>query len=211
MFTGIVEARGKLLEIQHTHAGVRMCISAPFVFLEEIKIGESILVSGVCLTVVELLKESSQGTKRRGISAFWVEISPETLDKTYFLTLMPEAELNLERALKVSDRWGGHFVTGHVDGAGKIVHVEKIGGFIKFIFELPKVLKEGVISKGSIAIDGVSLTVNECVNGIEVMVIPETMRKTILGEKKVGNLVHVELDLIGKYVKQYIREYLNTT
>ncbi len=204
MFSGIVEALGRVTEI-HPREGqqlsskgawsLRMLIQAPFDFKEDLKPGHSIAVNGACLTVVEWTQAS-----------FWVDISPETLEKTYFKELKSGDSVNLERPLKLSDRLHGHWVTGHMDGVGKVAAIEKQGEFLNFTIELPSFLAADVIQKGSIAIDGVSLTVNECRGDqIQVMLIPETLQKTTLGGKKEGDGVQIELDLIGKYIKKWVK------
>lgn len=205
MFSGIVEALGHVTEV-HPREGqrflskgawinMRMAIQAPFDFREDIHPGHSIAVNGACLTVVEWNENS-----------FWVDVSPETLEKTYFKELKVGDKVNLERPLKLSDRLHGHWVTGHMDGVGKVVSVEREGEFLNFKVQLPHTLAEDVVQKGSLAVDGVSLTVNEC-NGdqIGMMLIPETLQKTNLGQKKEGDFVQVELDLIGKYIKKWVK------
>ncbi|HBQ20978.1 MAG: riboflavin synthase subunit alpha [Deltaproteobacteria bacterium GWA2_38_16] len=197
MFTGIVEAIGRVVDIRPRlkEKGLRMMVEAPFYFKEDVGSGQSIAVNGTCLTVTEWKDH-----------CFLTDISPETLDKTYFDQLSKGAGVNLERAMKFSDRVNGHWVTGHVDGIGKILKIESQGEFSKFIFEFKKEWMKYIVKKGSIAIDGISLTVNECMeNQVEVMIIPETLQKTTLGQKKVGESVQVELDIIGKYVEKYIR------
>ncbi|MBI2645664.1 MAG: riboflavin synthase, partial [Deltaproteobacteria bacterium] len=139
-------------------------------------------------------------------SSFWVDVSPETLEKTYFKELKAGDKVNLERPLKLSDRLHGHCVTGHIDGVGKVVVVDKQDEFLKLTIELPQILAADIVQKGSLAVDGVSLTVNECKgNEVQVMLIPETLHKTTLGQKKEGDFVQVELDIIGKYIKKWVK------
>src|SRR3989338_9876090 len=201
MFSGIVEAVGQLTEVhpyegqQLSSKGVRMAIQTPFDFREELRHGHSIAVNGACLTVVNWVQNS-----------FWVDVSPETLEKTYFKELKIGDSVNLERPLKLSDRLHGHWVTGHIDGVGKVTAIEKEGEFLNFTIKLPRSLAADVIQKGSIAIDGTSLTINDCRGDkIQLMLIPETLRKTTLGKKKEGDFVQVELDVIGKYIKKWVK------
>lgn len=210
MFSGIVEALGQVTEIHPLEGhpregqrfllkGVRMAIQAPFDFREDIRPGHSMAVNGACLTVVAIHHIATQ-------NSFWVDVSPETLEKTYFKELKVGDKVNLERPLKLSDRLHGHWVTGHIDGVGKVVAMEKQGEFLNFTVQLPQSLSADVVQKGSLAIEGVSLTVNECKGDkIQVMLIPETLQKTTLGQKKEGDFVQVELDLIGKYIKKWVK------
>ena len=202
MFSGIVEALGQVTEISSKGAwsNTRILIQAPFAFREDIQQGHSIAVNGACLTVVAINHIETQQ------SSFWVDISPETLEKTYFKELKAGDKINLERPLKLSDRLHGHCVTGHIDGVGKVVAMEKQDEFLKLTIELPQILAADVVQKGSLAVDGVSLTVNECEgNKVQVMLIPETLQKTTLGQKKEGDFVQVELDIIGKYIKKWVK------
>jgi len=196
MFGGIVEASGTLKNRSDLKKGIRLYIEAPFHFKDDVKSGDSIAVNGACLTI----------TKWEN-NVFVTDISPETLMKSTLGDVEPESRLNLERALKLSDRINGHLVTGHIDGVAEISEIVPMAEFTKMVFKLPQHLENDVVKKGSIAIDGVSLTVNEVSNdSVEVMLIPETLEKTTLGEKKVGDKIQVELDLIGKYVKKWINK-----
>ncbi len=196
MFSGIVEALGYVTEIQQISSkGVRMFIQAPFDFKEDIRPGHSMAVNGACLTVVEWAQNS-----------FGVDLSPETLEKTYFKELKIGDTVNLERPLKFSDRLHGHIVMGHIDEVGRIVKIEKWDEFWDFTFQVSQNLAQDIVQKGSIAIDGVSLTVNACEGDkIRVMLIPETLRKTTFGKKKEGDFVQIELDVIGKYIKKWVK------
>lgn len=194
MFSGIIEAIGRIDEIIHLEKGLRLCVEAPFAFSEDVRRGDSIAINGACLTVSGLDK-----------NRFQVDLSPETLERTLFGQCGVGTEINLERALKFSDRIHGHLVTGHVDGIGKILCIETAGRFKKFMFGLSSVLCADTVEKGSIAVDGVSLTVNavsDC--QIETMMIPETLASTTFGWKKAGDLVQIETDLIGKYIKKWV-------
>ena len=193
MFSGIVESIGRIHQIQELQKGRRFFIEAPVTYPEELKAGHSIAVNGVCLTVAGWQDH-----------IFWSDVSIETLEKSCFGNAREGDNLNLERALKFSDRINGHWVTGHMDGTGRIDRIERLAEFSKFTFELPRALSRDVVQKGSIAIDGISLTVNHVSeNTVEVMIIPSTLQKTTLGQKKPGDKVQIELDLIGKYIKKW--------
>jgi len=191
MFNGIIEAQGQLKEILPLQSGLRILIDAPKVFRDDTPSGASIAVDGACLTVVDWQAD-----------AFSADVSPETLEKTTLDALKVGDRVNLERAIRFSDRLNGHCVTGHIDGVGKITEIETQGAFSKFVFEISE--SQGlIVDKGSIAIDGISLTVNGFEdNKVEVMIIPETLKRTTLGNKKVGDAVQIEFDILGKYVKQ---------
>ncbi len=194
MFTGIVEFVSLLIEVRILSKGRRFLIQSPFPSRQDLKIGDSLSVNGACFTIAKCDDDS-----------FEIDISPETLSCTYFSHLKAGDKLNLERSLKVGDRLHGHWVTGHIDGVGKVRQIEDYRDFKSFVLELPKGLCRDLIPKGSIAVDGVSLTLNRCLDDtVEVMLIPETLSRTTFGEKKAGDPVQVELDLIGKYVKKWI-------
>ncbi len=197
MFTGIVEGLGEVVKVTPIAKGKRFFIKPPFT-LDDTKLGDSIAVNGACLTVTSI----------RG-DLFSVDVSPETLARTTLGKLAPGAKVNLERALRLGDRLGGHLVSGHVDGVGKILSREQKGDFIFFTLELPQDLSQFVVEKGSIAVDGISLTVNE-VQGrlVKLAIIPHTAQLTTMGFRKAGDLVNIETDLIGKYVLKLLSPYL---
>lgn len=191
MFTGIVEGVGLLIEIRNGH---RFLIQSPFPSQQDLKIGDSLSVNGACFTIA----------KSDGYS-FEIDISPETLSCTYFSHLKVGGKLNLERSVRVGDRLHGHWVTGHIDGTGTVAAIEDFRDFKEFVLELPERLCGDLIPKGSISVDGVSLTVNRCSShSVSVMLVPQTLARTTFGEKKIGDPVQVELDLVGKYVKKWI-------
>ena len=193
MFTGLIEEIGKIEHLQ-THRGtLRFTISTNEV-IKDLSIDDSIAINGVCLTVVEFSK-----------SNFQVEAVEETLSKTTLGSLKTGSQVNLERSLRFSDRMGGHFVQGHVDAVGKVIAVQgQEGGTLLSIEVSPHLLKY-VISEGSIAINGVSLTVARLQeNEITISLIPHTLEKTTLGNLKVGDGVNIEVDLIGKYVERIL-------
>lgn len=164
--------------------------------MTEVGLGDSISVNGVCLTVAQ-----KEGTR------IVVDLSTETLERTTLGGLRVGERVNLERALRLSDRLGGHIVTGHIDGVGWVTEVKREGDFLRLRIKLPKEASRYVVEKGSIAVDGVSLTVNE-VKGeeIELALIPYTLEKTTLEERKKGDRVNVEADILGKYVEKILGE-----
>jgi len=193
MFTGIVEDTGKITRIEHKGQEKRLTLELPS-HLTELQLGDSININGVCLTVV-------QKNDRR----IEVDLSPETLQKTTLSELKEGDQVNLERALRLSDRLGGHIVTGHVDGIGEITESREGRGFLQLKIRIPDSVSRYVVQKGSIAIDGISLTVNEFQEGeIQVTLIPYTIKKTTLQRKRVGDRVNLEGDVLGKYVEKFL-------
>ncbi len=196
MFTGIVEDIGTIKRIKPKTKEVLFTIKTQNIDVREIKLGDSISVNGACLTVVAIEDD-----------AFTIEASHETLKRTNLSKLRVGNKVNLERSLKLSDRLGGHIVNGHVDGVGKVDSVRKRGKSIEAWFSLPKGLAKYVVEKGSIAIDGVSLTVN-AVDGdrFSVNIIPYTKEVTTLGKMRPGDSVNIECDIVGKYVEKFVME-----
>ena len=192
MFTGIIEGPGKIVAIRSSGQGSRVTIEADF-SLDRTKIGDSISVSGACLTAVML-------EARR----FEVDVSPETLKTTIFDQAKVGDRVNLERAMRFSDRIDGHLVSGHIDGTGVIKQRETMGNAIIVTIEADKSLTRYMIAKGSVAVDGISLTINSCDAGsFSVSVIPHTAQLTTIGIKKRGDRVNIETDMIGKYVEKF--------
>jgi len=193
MFTGIIEGAGKLIGKRTVGGGMAFDIDAGFDITDPEE-GESIAVNGVCLTAYNI-------RKRR----FSADVSPETLSRTKLGTLGPGDSVNLERALRLSDRLGGHMVSGHVDCVAAVASRKEVGNYTLFTFSLPKQHVRYVIEKGSITIDGVSLTVNSCdAAEFSVSIIPHTLKITTLGGLKVGSKVNIEVDIIGKYVEKLL-------
>ncbi len=192
MFTGIVEDRGTVTEIKRRAKESALTIRANFIDVRGMVTGESVAVNGACLTVTSL-----------GEGAFTVDASRETLSRTNLGKLRPGSMVNLERSLRVGDRMGGHMVSGHVDGVGKVKSKKKRGGSVEFRFTAPGEVMKYIVEKGSVAIDGVSLTVN-AVEGSEftVNIIPYTLAETTFGALRVGKPVNIECDVIGKYVEK---------
>jgi riboflavin synthase len=193
MFTGIVEGTGILRGKKGAGGGLAFDLEAGF-DLADPEEGESIAINGVCLTAYAM-------ESRR----FMVDVSPETLTRTTLGDLGAGASVNMERALRLSDRLGGHIVSGHVDCVATVRERRNVGAFTLFSFSLPEQWSRYVIEKGSVTVDGVSLTVNSCMTGqFEVSIIPHTLQVTTLGRLKTGSRVNIEVDIIGKYVEKLL-------
>lgn len=193
MFTGIIEEVGALLERQPEGVGARLRIAARRV-LEGVAPGASIAVSGVCLTLA-----------RRYADSFSCDLSEETLARSTLGGLERGARVNLERALALGDRLGGHLVQGHVDGIGTVRRIEKRGGGAIISFVAPPALRKYIAAKGSIAVDGVSLTVAELLDdGFSVAVIPTTWEMTICADYRAGSRVNLETDLLARYLERLL-------
>jgi len=189
MFTGIVEEIGTI-----KGKGNNFLVIQAKQVLDDLKQGDSIAVNGVCLTVTEVTKD-----------AFNVDIMPETLKLTNLSTVSIGDKVNLERAMRLGDRIGGHLVSGHIDGLGKIV--DKVVEGKNWIFEIsvPLELSKYIIKKGSVAVEGISLTVAEVeTERFKICLIPYTLTKTTLGKKNIGNLLNIEVDMIGKYIEKFL-------
>lgn len=195
MFAGIIEEMGAVKSLEKTLAGTRLTILASAV-MDDLPIGASVSVNGACLTVV-----------KRDDKEFTVDVSPETMGVTNLGQLSPGAPVNLERAMKLNERIGGHLVAGHVDGVGAVRGRQQDGNAIALTVEAPPDVLRYCIFKGSITVDGVSLTINDVTNhGFSVAIIPHTAKVTTLGLKQVGDTVNLESDLIGKYVERLLQE-----
>jgi riboflavin synthase len=195
MFTGLIEDVGTIggLRLQQKSAVLTVKTKLP---VRSMARGASVAVNGACLTVV-----------KKGLRSFTVDVSPETLQRTSLETLTVGSMVNLERPMRLADRLGGHLVTGHVDGVGAVAAIEKQGEFTIITFEVPAPLGALLVPKGSVAVDGISLTVNVCrKQRFSVAIIPFTLRHTNLRARKVGDKVNIETDLIGKYVQSFMRQ-----
>ncbi len=194
MFTGLIEDLGTFRSLQAGGGSGRITIATALP-MEEIALGDSIAVNGVCLTVVTF-----------GSGQFSADVSAESLSRTVLGALRPGQRVNLERALRLSDRLGGHLVSGHVDGLGVLTERYQDRNAIRFTIEVPVPLQCYLVEKGSVAIDGISLTVNSVSSqGFSVAVIPHSLAKTTLQERRVGSNVNIETDLLGKYVERLMQ------
>ncbi len=191
MFTGIVLGLGTIASISPKGEGLKFKIRPDF-SLDDPEVGESIAINGVCLTATTISE-----------SEFTVDVSHETLKRTTLGTLRQGERVNLERALRLSDRLGGHIVSGHIDGVGQVVSRKDLKAFLEFEIRPPQRLMRYIIEKGSIAIDGISLTVNTVsVDTFSVAIIPHTASVTTMGMKRAGDKVNLETDIIGKYIER---------
>lgn len=193
MFTGIIQGLGTVLERRSSGGGAVLTVSPGF-RLDEPQESESIAVDGVCLTARDISP-----------SRFCADVSPETLQRSSLGALRAGSKVNLERALRLADRLGGHLVSGHVDCLGRVLKRQNLGDFTLFTFSLDGRLSRYVVEKGSVAISGISLTVNSCTeSSFAVSIIPHTLQETTLGLLAVGDAVNIEVDIIGKYVEKLL-------
>jgi riboflavin synthase len=193
MFTGLVEVLATVRSVEPDGDGRHLIVAAPFA--AELTLGESVAVNGCCLTVVECGDETCR-----------FQAGPETLRRTNLGVLAAGDPVNLERSLRLSDRLGGHLVTGHVDGVGHVAERTRQGEWETVWFHCPPELALQLVSRGSVAVDGVSLTVVDvAADGFSVALIPHTLSNTTLGVKLVGAAVNLETDLIGKYVLKFLQ------
>ncbi len=193
MFTGLIEEVGAVRQMRRSGDGARITVATALP-MEEITLGESIAVNGVCLTVVSF-----------GSGSFAADVSPESLERSTLGELSAGAPVNLERALRLSDRLGGHLVSGHIDGVATVVERRQDRNAVRFTFRVPDALSRYLVEKGSVAVDGISLTVNEV--GEETFglaVIPHTLAVTTLKDLRPGGRVNIETDLIAKYVERLL-------
>jgi len=195
MFTGIILAIGKIAAIERRAGDCRLKIDTGKLSLTDAALGDSIAVNGVCLTAVEL-----------GAHYFCADVSNETLSRTLLNSVTIGTPVNLELALTPTTRMGGHIVSGHVDGVGKLIEKKADGRSFRFKFKAPDNLAKYIAEKGSICINGISLTVNE-VNGavFSVNIVPHTLQETTLGDATVGSLVNLEVDLLARYMERLMQ------
>lgn len=193
MFTGLVESCGRVQTLTRTATEARLTV-ATSIPTDELQLGDSVSVNGACLTVVA--KDST---------TFTVDMSPETFERTTFKSMPKEGRVNLERALRVGDRLGGHIVTGHIDVVGTVLSVNKNQNAVVVEIEVPTEYSRYIIAKGSVAIDGISLTINDVnSNQFSVSIIPHTLKETTLTDCKSGVQVNIETDILGKYVERLL-------
>lgn len=194
MFTGIIEAIGTIGAMTPKGGDVRVLVATGKLDLTDVKLGDSIAVNGVCLTAVELPG-----------NGFWADVSRETLARTAFVDLKPGSRVNLEKALMPTSRLGGHLVSGHVDGVGAVVSREENARAVQFRIRAPRELAKYIALKGSITVDGTSLTVN-AVNGaeFELTIVPHTLAETVMADYRPGRQVNLEVDLLARYLERLL-------
>lgn len=193
MFTGIIESLGTLRRVQQSGEGKILTIETDM-DLSQSRVGDSIAVNGACLTAVSIDRHS-----------FSVDMAPETVSRTTFRKMQSGARVNIERALRLSDRLDGHLVSGHIDGTGIIRSKQRKSNAVIVAISVSNKLASEMITKGSVAVDGISLTINRCSDtDFEVSVIPHTAAITTIGFKDVGDEVNLETDMLGKYVRKFL-------
>ena len=195
MFTGIIQAVGEVAATQPSGGDLRLRVQTGKLDLSDVQLGDSICTNGCCLTVIELPGDG-----------YWADVSVESLNFTTLGDLKPGSKVNLEKALTPASRLGGHIVSGHVDGVGEVVSLEEDARSIRFVLRAPDALAKYNAHKGSITVDGTSLTVN-AVNGAEfdLNIIPQTMAETVFGEYKPGSRVNLEVDVIARYLERLVQ------
>lgn len=195
MFTGIIQAVGEIADMQPSGGDMRLYIRTGKLPLEDVALGDSIAANGVCLTVIDLPGDG-----------YWADVSVETLDFTTLGGLTTGSHVNLEKALTPQSRLGGHIVSGHVDGVGEVVSLAEDARSWRFVIRAPDALAKYIAHKGSICIDGTSLTVN-AVNGAEfdLNIIPQTMAETVFGQYQPGSKVNLEVDVIARYLERLLQ------
>jgi riboflavin synthase len=192
VFTGIIQAVGKIAQIEQREGDVRLTVATADLDLSDAQLGDSIAVSGVCLTAIELNEKQ-----------FVADVSVETLTATTLGRIKVGSPINLECALQAQTRLGGHLVSGHVDGVGKIIERKADARSVRFSFSVPPELARYIAQKGSICIDGISLTVNNVEDtAFSVNIVPHTLEKTTLGQRQVGDEVNLEVDVIARYLER---------
>lgn len=194
MFTGIIESLGQIESIEDKGGDARFWINTGKLDMSDVALGDSIAMNGVCLTAIELRPH-----------AYCADVSGETLSLTSLKLLKKGSAVNLEKALTLNTRLGGHMVSGHVDGIGKVIDRYDDARSVRFVIEAPRELAKYIAMKGSITVDGVSLTVNK-VNGaqFELNIVPHTLKETIMNEYHPGRIVNLEVDLIARYLERLV-------
>ena len=194
MFTGIIQASGNIHTLQAQGGDVRLAINVGKLDMSDVVLGDSIAVNGVCLTVIKL-----------GTQFFEADVSNETLSLTSLGGLSSGSEVNLEKALTLSARLGGHLVSGHVDGLGEVVQRYDDGRSVRFHIKAPDEIAKYIAEKGSITVDGVSLTVNKVTGSVfELNIVPHTIQETIIKHYTVGSRVNLEVDVIARYLERLL-------
>ena len=192
MFTGIIEALGTITKLERRGEDIRLTVSSAKLDMADVALGDSIATNGVCLTVTDM-----------GSDYYCADVSAETIKYTGFAHYQSGSKVNLEKAMRPVDRFGGHIVSGHVDGVGTVSRIEKHTDYVEIWVKAPTSLARYIAHKGSITVDGVSLTVND-VNGAEFMlwIIPHTLQETVIGTYKPGTSVNLEVDVVARYLER---------
>lgn len=194
MFTGIVQAVGHLVASENRQGDKRLRIQTASLDLSDVALGDSIATNGVCLTVVDLPGDG-----------FWADVSVETLQHTTLGQLGNGAAVNLEKALRATDRLGGHLVSGHVDGVGNIASIHPDARSVRYRIQAPDALARYIAHKGSVCVDGVSLTVNAVEGAVfDLNIVPHTQQKTLFGQYRPGTAVNLEVDVIARYLERLL-------
>lgn len=195
MFTGIIQAIGEVAAMQPSGGDLRLRINTGKLDLGDVELGDSICTNGCCLTVIELPGDG-----------YWADVSVESLNFTTLGDLKPGSKVNLEKALTPASRLGGHIVSGHVDGVGEVVSLQEDARSFRFVLRAPDQLAKYIAHKGSITVDGTSLTVN-AVSGaeFELNIIPQTMAETVFGDYQPGTSVNLEVDVIARYLERLVQ------
>lgn len=193
MFTGIIEELGDVSEVKQSRNSFALRIAAKKV-LSDVKLGDSIAINGVCLTVTSFSH-----------SEFTVDVMPETIKATSLNRITKGSKVNLERAMAAGGRFGGHFVSGHIDGVGMIKSKKRLANAVYYEIKANEELLHSIILKGSVAVDGTSLTVFDVTDqSFTISLIPHTVQETIIGQKEIGDFVNIECDMLGKYVGHFM-------
>lgn len=194
MFTGIISAIGDIAELEQRDGDVRLTIRTGNLSLVDVHLGDSIACNGACLTAVELTGEG-----------FIADVSVETLNLTTIVNWQVGNRINLEKAMQASDRFGGHIVSGHVDGIGEVISLHEDARSWRFRIRAPRELAKYIAHKGSITVDGTSLTINKVEGAeFELNIVPHTMTHTVMGDYKVGTKVNLEVDLVARYLERLL-------
>jgi len=204
MFTGIIEAIGVIKAININAQGARLVIATNKLELSDVNLGDSIATNGICLTVIEKTSAS-----------FSADVSNETLQRTGFANYQVGDHVNLEKAMLASTRFGGHMVSGHVDGVSEVLSIANNGNSIEYWFSMPKALSHYIAEKGSITIDGTSLTINSIDDDLSsgqfrLTIVPHTIKETIFSHYQTGTKVNIEVDLIARYLERLLTKEENS-
>jgi riboflavin synthase len=198
MFTGIIEAVGNIKAININAKGARLVIDTNNLDMSDVKLGDSIATNGICLTVVDFDSSKNNGS-------YSADVSNETLQRTGFANYQVGWKVNLEKAMLANTRFGGHMVSGHIDGVSEIISISNNGNSIEYWLKMPSDLAHYIAEKGSVTIDGTSLTVNALADGkFRLTIVPHTVKETIFADYKVGTKVNIEVDLIARYLERLL-------